>query len=798
MSDSTIHDLPAAATVSATDVIPIDQGLNTVKATVQQMAAVVGPINVGIGIHNANTKATPADPDEMGLVDSADGNTLKKFTWANLKTTLLAYFSALTGTWSISITGNAATATTATKLQTARNLDVTNFDGTADVTIVAPAIHAAPSKTTPVTADEIGIWDNVTQLLNKVTFANLSSFFGASATYTPAGTGAIQTTVQARMRDHDGQISGVSKTDLLVYDDFDCADTVLNGRTTATGQTWSVSGPGSVTASVTNNLYTSDLNAYASLNYGQQIKYIAGVFSYIKSVGTVAYPGAILIAQDSTANLGTMLHLQLQWDSWFLQKRIGGGAFIGIAIGNYKLDWDGTPYRAAMRIVGNTVTVETPDGQYISVTDTDIGSMTLTVGTWQITGGGSTGVLDVRWHNVVMGGNIQSKLPIMDGATAPGEVYRVAGVGYGKRTSETYTITSAGIYRIAYNSPGLPNYSIFGNLKLRMAGLVYDFIDFNVDATAPATSVIIVNHMGGGYHLTSVRAGSDADAVFVDVIIANITSPLNLEVTAEGDINLYPKAIFSPATPANFILQNISTVQQTVFNYTYNTTGWTRLASTAGGPGGFLMEGIIRIKAYDAGRAIQMDLAVGAVPGGFYCPLSISNLTGLNTPITQIRLTRDSGLNEVGLDVYCAYAGTNIITIEAEYYGFFTPPGTLVVATTLATETVISNITINYNIFRRLINYPDRDDTISIITPVDGGTTSMTNQQTALYIFAAPLANYTVDLPTNPLSNEIVTFWSINGITNFTVTAEGTYTLAPGQTIKFLYYAGLAAWLKIQ
>jgi len=505
-----------------------------------------------------------------------------------------------------------------------------------------------------------------------------------------------------------------------------------------------------------------------------------------------------LIAQDSTQSLGTMLHLQLRWEGWTLDKRIGGGAFVAIASGIYKLDWDGTPYRAAMRIVGNTVTVETPDGQYVTVTDTDIGSMVLTVGTWQILGGGSTGVLDVRWHNVVMGGNVQSKLPIMDGATAPGEIYRVAGVGYGRRTSETYTISSAGTYRIAYNSTVPSGFSLFGNLKLRISGLFYDFIDFNVYANAPASPAIIVNHMGGGYHLTTVRAGSDASAVFVDVIIANITTPLALEVTVEGDVNLYPKAIASPAIPTNFILRNISAVPQTLFNYTYNTTGWTRLASVTSGPYGFLMEGILRIKAYDAGRAIQMDLAVGALPSVFLYPLSISNLTGLTTPITQVRLTRDATTNEIGLDVYCAYAGTNIISIEAEFYGFFTPSVTLAAATTLATETVVSDISVSYNILRRLITYPDLDNTISIITPSDGGTTSMTNQQTALYIYAALLANYTVNLPPNPLSNEIVTFWSLNGVTNFTVTGQGTYTLAAGQTIKFLWYAGTLAWLKIQ
>lgn len=43
-------------------------------------------------IHAATAKATPVDADELGIVDSAASNDLKKLTWANLKATLLAYF----------------------------------------------------------------------------------------------------------------------------------------------------------------------------------------------------------------------------------------------------------------------------------------------------------------------------------------------------------------------------------------------------------------------------------------------------------------------------------------------------------------------------------------------------------------------------------------------------------------------------------------------------------------------------------------------------------------------------------
>lgn len=42
--------------------------------------------------------------------------------------------------------------------------------------IIADDIHAATNKTTPVDADEIGIWDSISEVLNRVTFANLWAY----------------------------------------------------------------------------------------------------------------------------------------------------------------------------------------------------------------------------------------------------------------------------------------------------------------------------------------------------------------------------------------------------------------------------------------------------------------------------------------------------------------------------------------------------------------------------------------------------------------------------------------------
>lgn len=70
----------------------------------------------------------------------------------------------------------AGTAAAATKLATPRNIDGQAFDGTADVTVIAPGTHAATSKATPVDADELPIVDSAaTNGLKKLTWANLKA-----------------------------------------------------------------------------------------------------------------------------------------------------------------------------------------------------------------------------------------------------------------------------------------------------------------------------------------------------------------------------------------------------------------------------------------------------------------------------------------------------------------------------------------------------------------------------------------------------------------------------------------------
>ena len=77
----------AAMNVSATEARTI---LN-----VEDNADVTDAVNVASSINGVAAKATPVNADEIGLVDSAAANVLKKLTWTNVKATLKTYFDTL-------------------------------------------------------------------------------------------------------------------------------------------------------------------------------------------------------------------------------------------------------------------------------------------------------------------------------------------------------------------------------------------------------------------------------------------------------------------------------------------------------------------------------------------------------------------------------------------------------------------------------------------------------------------------------------------------------------------------------
>lgn len=117
-------------------------------------------------IHGLTGKTTPADNDELPLIDSAAANVGVKLTWANAKAALKSYFDTLyTATGSVSCT----------------------------LANIAAAIHGATEKTTPVDADELVLVDSAAGNVGKrITWSDIKTALGllfdaAGAASTVAG-----------------------------------------------------------------------------------------------------------------------------------------------------------------------------------------------------------------------------------------------------------------------------------------------------------------------------------------------------------------------------------------------------------------------------------------------------------------------------------------------------------------------------------------------------------------------------------------------------------------------------------
>jgi hypothetical protein len=88
---------PLPTPIAATDLLYVVRSGGDYKAVGTDLPS--GGTGVAVETHAATGKTTPANDDEIPLVDSADAWSLKKLTWTNAKATLKTYFDTLYSTF---------------------------------------------------------------------------------------------------------------------------------------------------------------------------------------------------------------------------------------------------------------------------------------------------------------------------------------------------------------------------------------------------------------------------------------------------------------------------------------------------------------------------------------------------------------------------------------------------------------------------------------------------------------------------------------------------------------------------
>jgi hypothetical protein len=168
------------------------------NATNANNANTAGGLAVGTGVNNTANQIVRTNSSghaEFGWINTvsgvASGTPTRVYCSqdAYLRYYDMATFTghvqaAATGSWGISVTGNAATATT---LQTARNINGVSFNGSADITLPAPTFPSRTDwATTGALAAVVGqlAWNN---------YGNSHTIFDASKSLTPTGTACSNT-----------------------------------------------------------------------------------------------------------------------------------------------------------------------------------------------------------------------------------------------------------------------------------------------------------------------------------------------------------------------------------------------------------------------------------------------------------------------------------------------------------------------------------------------------------------------------------------------------------------------------
>lgn len=166
----------------------IGQLQDAVTAVEQALGENLENVSVPANINAATVKATPASADEFGFFDVVS-LTLKKLTWANIKTALASTFDWATITHAATAKTTPADADEFSIADSAASWVIKKLTWANIKTALAAIFdwatitHAATQKVTPVNADELSITDSAASwAIKRIQLSQLATFLSSSFT----------------------------------------------------------------------------------------------------------------------------------------------------------------------------------------------------------------------------------------------------------------------------------------------------------------------------------------------------------------------------------------------------------------------------------------------------------------------------------------------------------------------------------------------------------------------------------------------------------------------------------------
>jgi len=473
----------------------------------------------------------------------------------------------------------------------------------------------------------------------------------------------------------DERIGGKAKEDFglkniagQIYDNFDKTDIVLNGSKSLSGHTWMVSGPGMSIAKVKNGALISDgSNFYATLDYGQPLKFIHASYSF-KDVGGTSgiVDNVVIIMHGSPFDLSNLIHLICSTNSMTIDKRIGfTWVHIPLSIDyDTSLKSDGTVYTSSMILDGNKLTIIDALGRKFDYVDDDFLTINPTKATYQI-GPQPTSQYQGRFHTVAAGekGFIAPKhdvammkdlLPLRDDIK-----WFYGGTSAVKRQRHVdKVVTQNGWLNVAKSA------SYGGNI---MDGTV----KINAKDAAGRTSLIVLlinnrsisvlnsSFLVGGA-ITKVRIRAVSGINYLDLYMPSAaTNAVTFTADYEGFLTLVTPIATDDtgATAANTLTVNTYPVPRRL-SFSPTANDFYTIAAQVSAAFGFAMSGRAQIEAYNSLGYCLFDVLFHQTS-----ILTVSNVIKKNvSPVTSMRATTDA--SNMHLDIQFSNAATYSTTVN--------------------------------------------------------------------------------------------------------------------------------------